>query len=171
MQIAIIQFPGSNCERETIAAVQRAGMDAVEYMWNESTEKLTACDGFIIVGGFSYEDRSRSGVLAALDPIMSVIKTQVALGKPLLGICNGAQIIVESGLLGTGLALTQNKRVQGGTILGTSYYNAWVHLKRANESCPNAFNRHLSTDHILEVPVAHAEGRFIMSPDVLADLN
>lgn len=61
MQIAVIQFPGSNCERETILAVKRAGMTPIEFLWNESPEKLKKCDGYIIVGGFSYEDRSRAG--------------------------------------------------------------------------------------------------------------
>ena len=93
MHIAVVQFPGSNCERETKLAVKRAGMQPVEFLWNEPCEKLTACDGFIIVGGFSYEDCSRAGVIAALDPIMAVIKQQSELGKPVLGICNGAQIL------------------------------------------------------------------------------
>lgn len=69
MRIAIIQFPGSNCERETMLAVKRAGMVPVEFLWNESPEKLANVEGYIIVGGFSYEDRSRAGIIAALDPV------------------------------------------------------------------------------------------------------
>ena len=99
MKIAIVQFPGSNCERETMLAVQRAGMTPVEFLWNEPREKLREMAGFILIGGFSYEDRSRAGVIAALDPVMQEIKTQSALGKPILGICNGAQILVETGLV------------------------------------------------------------------------
>ena len=61
IRIAIVQFPGSNCERETMLAVKRAGMEPIEFLWNESREKLANFDGYIIVGGFSYEDRSRAG--------------------------------------------------------------------------------------------------------------
>src|SRR3990167_7643022 len=99
MRIGIIQFPGSNCERETMLAVKRAGMEPVEFLWNESHEKLRSLAGYIIVGGFSYEDRSRAGIIAALDTIISVLREQSEYGKPILGICNGAQILVETGLV------------------------------------------------------------------------
>src|SRR4051812_5292352 len=99
ISIGVIQFPGSNCERETSLAVRRAQMEPVEFLWNEPIDKLIACDGYIIVGGFSYEDRSRSGAIAALDPIMQIIRQQSDNGKPVLGICNGAQILVETGLV------------------------------------------------------------------------
>ena len=97
MNIAIIQFPGSNTERETLMACRRVELNPVEYLWNESAEKLSDFDGYVIVGGFAYEDRSRAGVIAALDPIMKQIKIEAGKGKPVLGICNGAQILVESG--------------------------------------------------------------------------
>ena len=173
MDIAIIQFPGSNCERETILAVKRAGMLPVEFLWNEPLEKLIACDGYIIVGGFSYEDRSRAGILAALDPILQVLKTQSELGKPILGICNGAQILVESGLVPgfkdypVNIALTDNKRMAEGKLLGTGYYNAWIHMRRSDTHKTNAFTRHLTTAQQLKIPVAHAEGRFVIPPDLL----
>ena len=72
--IAIIQFPGSNTERETLMACRRVGLNPVEFLWNEPAEKLLKFNGFVIVGGFAYEDRSRAGVIAALDPIMDQIK-------------------------------------------------------------------------------------------------
>jgi len=90
--IAIIQFPGSNTERETLMACHRAGLNPVEFLWNEAPEKLSEFDGFVIVGGFSYEDRSRSGIIASLDPIMKQVRIEADFGKPVLGICNGAQI-------------------------------------------------------------------------------
>jgi phosphoribosylformylglycinamidine (FGAM) synthase-like amidotransferase family enzyme len=100
MQIAIVQFPGSNCERETMLAVARAGMEPVEFLWNEARARLAEFAGYIIVGGFSYEDRARAGIIAALDPVMKIIQEQSELfGKPVLGICNGAQILVETGLV------------------------------------------------------------------------
>lgn len=177
MRIAIVQFPGSNCERETSLAVKRAGMEAIEFLWNESHEKLRQMDGYIIVGGFSYEDRSRAGIIAALDPIMQEIKVQSEKGKPVLGICNGAQILVETGLV-PGLenhklaaALAENKRVADNKILGTGYYNAWVYLRLSDEYQRNAFTRHLTPKHILSVPIAHGEGRFIMTDALLAEIE
>ena len=97
--IAIVQFPGSNTERETFMACRRSGLNPIEFLWNETHEKLTKCAGYIIIGGFSYEDRSRAGVIASLDPIINVIKAESEKGKPVLGICNGAQILIESGLV------------------------------------------------------------------------
>lgn len=177
MKIAIVQFPGSNCERETILAVKRAGMEPVEFLWNEPSEKLREMDGYIIVGGFSYEDRSRAGIIAALDPVMLEIKAQSEKGKPVLGICNGAQILVETGLVPglennkTAMVLTENKRVANGKILGTGYYNAWVHLRLSKQYQRNAFTRHLKPEDTLYVPIAHGEGRFVMSDALLQEIE
>src|SRR3990167_2794541 len=102
-------------------------------------------DGYIIVGGFSYEDRSRAGVIAALDPVMLEIKAQSESGKPILGICNGAQILVETGLVPgiennrVGMVLTENKRVVDGKILGTGYYNAWINMRLSDHYQRNVF--------------------------------
>lgn len=177
IRIAIIQFPGSNCERETMLAVKRANMEPVEFLWNESRDKLSKMDGYIIVGGFSYEDRSRAGIIAALDPVMQEIADQSATGKPVLGICNGAQILVETGLVPglennkIGMVLTENKRVVDGKILGTGYYNAWVNMRLSNQYQRNAFTRYLTPHNILQVPVAHGEGRFIMTPALLKEIE
>ncbi len=177
MQIAIVQFPGSNCERETILAVKRAGMTPVEFLWNEPKEKLINCDGYIIVGGFSYEDRSRSGVIAALDPIIDILKSQSALGKPILGICNGAQILVETGLVPglekdeLGMALTDNKRIKEGKVLGTGFYNTWVHMRLSAEYQLNAFTRRLTANDKLHIPIAHGEGRFVIPPALLVEMQ
>jgi phosphoribosylformylglycinamidine synthase I len=177
MQIAIIQFPGSNCERETMLAVKRAGMEPTEFLWNEPVDKLTEFKGFIIVGGFSYEDRSRAGVIASLDPVMEALKLESKKGKPILGICNGAQILVEAGLVPglehdqLGMALTDNERVQLGKVLGTGYYNAWITMRLSDTYQRNAFTRHLTPKHILKVPVAHAEGRFIIPPALLSEMQ
>ena len=171
--IAIIQFPGSNTERETLMACRRVGLNPVEFLWNEAPENLSEFGGFVIVGGFSYEDRSRSGVIASLDPIMKQIKMEATKGKPVLGICNGAQILVESGLVPglkdhrVGMALTDNKRVQGGHVVGVGYYNTWVKLKMSAPSNRCAFTRHLKTGSWINVPLAHGEGRFIIPDELL----
>ncbi|SVC15204.1 uncharacterized protein METZ01_LOCUS268058, partial [marine metagenome] len=105
-------------------ACRRVELNPVEFLWNEPAETLSQFDGYVIVGGFAYEDRSRSGVIASLDPIMKQIKLEANLGKPVLGICNGAQILVESGLVPglknhrVGMALTDNKRIKDGHVVG-----------------------------------------------------
>lgn len=182
MRIAIIQFPGSNCERETMLAVKRAGMEPVEFLWNGPKEKLAEFAGYIIVGGFSYEDRSRAGAIAALDPMMQIIKQQSELGKPILGICNGAQILVETGLVPgvennkLALSLTDNKRVKKSAteeniLLGTGYYNAWVSMRLSDGYQYNAFTRCLKPGEILQLPVAHGEGRFVIPPALLSEMQ
>jgi len=174
IHIAIIQFPGSNTERETLMACRRVGLNPIEFLWNEPTEKLSEFDGYVIVGGFAYEDRSRAGVIAALDPIMKQIRLEAEKGKPVLGICNGAQILVESGLVPglknyrVGMALTNNKRVQGGHVIGVGYYNNWVNLKMSAPSNRCAFTRHLNSGEWIKIPLAHGEGRFII-PNVLLE--
>ena len=171
--IAIIQFPGSNTERETLMACRRVGLNPVEFLWNDATESLSNFDGFIIVGGFAYEDRSRAGVIAALDPIMNQIKVEANKGKPVLGICNGAQILVESGLVPgldshrVGVALTDNKRVKGGHVVGVGYYNTWANLKMSVPPDRCAFTRHLNMDEFINIPLAHGEGRFILPEELL----
>lgn len=177
MKIAIIQFPGSNCERETMLAVKRAGMEPEEFLWNETEKNLNDFAGFIIVGGFSYEDRSRAGAIAALDPVIQQLKIQNEQGKPILGICNGAQILVETGLVPgvennkVVMALTDNKRIQQGKVLGTGYYNAWVHMRVSDRFQYNAFTRFLTPFQVLQVPVAHGEGRFVIPPALLAEME
>ena len=171
--IAIIQFPGSNTERETLMACRRVGLNPVEFLWNDASESLSNFDGFIIVGGFAYEDRSRAGVIAALDPIMNQIKVEANKGKPVLGICNGAQILVESGLVPgldshrVGVALTDNKRVKGGHVVGVGYYNTWANLKMSAPPDRCAFTRHLNMDEFINIPLAHGEGRFILPEELL----
>lgn len=177
INIAIIQFPGSNTERETFMACRRAGLNPVEFLWNDSGENLSEYGGFIIVGGFSYEDRSRSGVIASLEPIMQYIKLESEKGKPVLGICNGAQILVESGLVPglpeyrLGIALTDNMRIKGGHLLGVGYYNAWANLKMGITPTRCAFTRRLKTGDQMYIPLAHGEGRFMVPKELLSEMN
>ena len=171
--IAVVQFPGSNTERETFMACYRVGLNPVEFLWNESAEKLVQFDGYIIVGGFSYEDRSRAGIIAALDPIIKQVKLEAEKGKPVLDICNGAQILVESGLVpglqgySIGMALTDNKRVKGGRVIGVGYYNTWANLQNSIPSDRCAFTQHLKTGEWINIPLAHGEGRFIVPEELL----
>ena len=156
-KIAVIMFPGTNCEQESARAVISAGMTAEIIRWN-SPAKLDDYDGFVLPGGFSYEDRIRAGIIAAQESIMSDIKRQADLGKPVIGICNGAQILVESGIIPglknkveMALAPNINPFVSG-------YYCTWVYLRSTGKS---AFNSLFSPNEIFPVPVAHGEGRFV----------
>lgn len=175
--IAVVQFPGSNTERETCLALKRAGMTPVEFLWNEPTEKLRSCNGFIIVGGFSYEDRSRAGIIASLDPVMQVISEEAEKGKPVLGICNGAQILVETGLIPglpdsrVAIALATNRRVRDGRVVGTGYYNVWTNVQLTTPPNRCAFSRSLRPGEWITIPIAHAEGRFMMDNSLLDELR
>ena len=170
--IAYIQFPGSNTENETINMIKKCGMTPHPHFWNDNPEDLGKYSGYIILGGFSFEDRSRSGIIASLEPVMDEIKKQAQTGKPVLGICNGAQILVESGMVpgnnnfDTVIALADNKRVVRNNIVGTGYYNTWCYIK-PNPKANSAFTK--SGGDILRVPIAHAEGRFMLDKD-LSDL-
>jgi len=176
MKIAIVQFPGSNCETESLAAIKRAGMNPVEFLWNEDYDSLKDFDGYFIVGGFSYEDRSRAGVIASLDPVMRVIREQSESGKAVLGICNGAQVLVETGLVPglvnhkIGMALAPNKREKDGHVLGTGFYNVHAHLKMVVDAQRNAFTRHLKTGETIHIPLAHAEGRYVIPQPLLDEM-
>ena len=172
-KIAIIQFPGSNTERETFMACHRVGLLPVGFLWNQPLEELSNFDGYIIVGGFSYEDRSRAGVIAALDPIIKQIKVEAKSGKPVLGICNGAQILVESGMVPglengrVGVALTDNKRIKKNHVIGVGYYNTWANLTVSVPPDRCAFTRKLKPEESINIPLAHGEGRFIVPTELL----
>src|SRR3989338_10218853 len=92
--IAIIYLPGNNCEEESLRAVLSNGMDGKIVRWNQR-KGIEKYDGYVITGGWAYEDRIRAGVIASKDPIITLIKKQAQKGKPMLGICNGAQVLVE----------------------------------------------------------------------------
>ena len=177
INIGVVQFPGSNTERETFLAIQRANMNPVEILWNSDLGSIQDCDGYIITGGFSYEDRSRAGVIASLEPIIDILRTESRKGKPIFGICNGAQILVESGLVPgsqnnkTSIALADNKRLKNGSIIGTGYYNTWSNLKLSVPNKSNAFTRHLPEEEIINIPFAHAEGRFIIPGKLLEEMK
>lgn len=157
--IAVIQFPGSNCEHETANAVKRAGMDPRIFRWNKPPEELKEFDGFVIPGGFSYQDRVRAGAVAAKKNIMGALLAESQKNKPVLGICNGAQILIESGIL-PGITPGKVEMAIAPNRGRTGYYCNWIFMKAApvREKC--AFTRGLAGDEIIPSPVAHAEGRF-----------
>lgn len=172
-KVAVLQFPGINSEYETRRSAIEAGMNAEFFRWNDDPVKLDNYDGFIIAGGFSYEDRGRAGLIASMDPVMEEIRVQADKGKPVLGICNGAQVLVETGLVPGGenkellLCLARNKRVKEGKVLGTGFYNENVNLKHTGTPNRCAFTLDYEPDELAWAPVAHGEGRFTTTVDGL----
>ncbi|MBU0727882.1 phosphoribosylformylglycinamidine synthase I, partial [Patescibacteria group bacterium] len=178
IKFAVISFPGTNCENENIRAFKRNGMDAEMVLWNDpgmlDCSRLNEFDGYCIAGGFSYEDRGRSGVVAAQDPITEVLKEEADKGKVVLGICNGAQILVETGLIpgfdnkGLAIALAWNEMKKDGELVDTGFYNIWSRLKNVAPKGRCAFN---DFDELLHIPMAHGEGRFMVDDEILRTLE
>jgi len=178
IKFAVISFPGTNCEAENVRVFKRNGMDAEIVLWNDPGVLDKSCldefDGYCIAGGFSYEDRGRSGIVAAQDPIMEVIKEEADKGKVILGICNGAQVLVETGLIpgfdnkGLAVALAWNQMKKGDEIIDTGFYNIWSYLKNVAPKSRCAFN---DFDELLHIPMAHGEGRFVIGDEVLKKLE
>lgn len=176
MRIALVQFPNSSSAQETKLAIQRAGMEPVEVSWHE-IEKLSAMDGYIIVGSASSKDRIQAGMIAPFDPMLWAIKQESDKGKPVLGICHGAQVLVESGMVPglknnkVGIALIHNQHVIDGNIVATGFNDAWVHIRLHEHYQRNAFTRHLTPNNTLHLPIAHSEGRFVMSEILLDEIT
>lgn len=155
-RVAVVQFPGVNCERESVRALERAGLTAEVFRWTRTAAELRAFQAYVLPGGFSYQDRVRAGALAAKDPLVEVLAAEAERGKPVLGICNGAQVLIEGGLVpGEGqveLALARNRMPDR-----TGYYTRWIYLRA--ETSPCLFTRGLE-EELLPLPMAHGEGRF-----------
>lgn len=164
-KIAIIIFPGTNCDLETYRACIRAGMKPEIIRWNEEPKNLRGFDGYILPGGFSYEDRGRSGVIASKEPIMDIVRKEAENGKTVLGICNGAQILVESALIPElsphelEISLTWNTRIKNNQLIGKGYLNDWIYMRTDAGKGRSAYNN-FGKDIIMRVPIAHGEGRF-----------
>jgi phosphoribosylformylglycinamidine synthase len=166
-RVAIVQFPGVNCEAETARALARAGLETELVRWTRPARDLAAFDAYVLPGGFSWQDRVRAGALAAKDPMLDELAARADAGAPVLGICNGAQVLVEAGLVpGSGndepgaesrdevrVALARNRMPER-----TGYYTRWVWCRVEETQC--VFTRALEPGTLLPLPVAHGEGRF-----------
>jgi len=168
-RIAIVSFPGNNCEVESIRAIKNADMEPVFFKWNDSTEVLKDIDGYFLVGGFSYEDRGRAGMVSARDPVMQLIAEEAESGKVVIGVCNGAQVLVESGMipLGNGLQMCLARNVVDNQAAG--FLNKWVWI---TPTCKKDRCAASDWDGVMSVPVAHGEGRFTTKDkDVIKELK
>jgi phosphoribosylformylglycinamidine synthase len=164
-RIAVVQFPGSNCERETVVALEAAGAAADIIRWNAADAEWNAFDGFVLPGGFSYEDRVRAGAVAAKHHVLDAVAAAADAGKPVLGVCNGAQILVEAGLVPgiepgqVAVSLAANARTGW-----SGYYCEWIHLAARAERCwvaPLA-----RSAEPVPMPVGNGEGRFTARAEV-----
>ncbi len=157
MKVGIVVFPGSNCDRDVYHVLNDVlGLDA-QYVWH--TEKsINDFDALILPGGFSYGDRLRAGVIAAQSPIVEAIKKKADQGLPILGICNGFQILVEAGLLPG--ALMRNDKLQ--------FSCKWLKIEVLNVNTP--FTNLLRLNDEISIPIAHGEGRYVIGDDKLLHL-
>jgi len=158
VKTGIVVFPGSNCDRDVHHVLNDVvGLNA-EYVWH--TEKsIEDYDALILPGGFSYGDRLRAGVIAAQSPIVEDIKKKADEGLPILGICNGFQILVEAGLLPG--ALVKNVKLK--------FSCKWLEMEVLNVNTP--FTNMFRINDKISIPIAHGEGRYVISDDKLHDLN
>lgn len=168
----MIQFPGSNCEFETKVALKACGCEAEIFRWNRDKEELGKFAGYVIGGGFSYQDRIRAGAVAAKLDVMEKILDESKKGKPVLGICNGAQILVESGMV-PGITLGKIEMALGPNKMERQgYYCRWVFLRAKKTSKKSVFSYYLKEEDVIPIPVAHAEGRFFTrSRDTLSQIK
>lgn len=149
MKIGIIVFPGSNCDRDCSRAVQKVTGMQPEYLWHKDTD-LKACDVVILPGGFSYGDYLRCGAIARYSPIMKSVVEAAGKGLPVLGICNGFQILTECGLLPG--VLMRNR--------GLKFICRSVNIRL--ESNATVFTRAGVVDKSYRVPIAHMEGNYFL---------
>jgi phosphoribosylformylglycinamidine synthase len=152
--VAVVTFPGSNDDRDAMRAVRMMGGDPVR-VWHADLD-LSGADGVILPGGFSYGDYLRTGAIARFAPVMRAIREFADAGRPVLGVCNGFQILCEAGLLPG--ALIRNR--------GLSFICRWVHLRPE----PGAFGEDGADAgrlEVLQIPIKHGEGQFIASDDEL----
>ena len=146
MTVAVVRFGGSNCDRDAVRALERLGVDA-DIAWHEDGLPADA-DGVVVPGGFSYGDYLRAGAMAARSPVVDEVRALADDGVPVLGVCNGAQVGCEAGL--TPGAFTTNASAR--------FQCERVHLRVENADTP--WTAAYDEGDVLEVPIAHGEGRF-----------
>lgn len=154
MKFGVVTFPGSNCDEDMIYVLETKLGQKVEKLWHKDYD-LKGADFIILPGGFSYGDYLRSGAIAKLSPIMGEVIKHANKGGYVLGICNGFQILTESGLL-EGALLHNNTQ---------KFICKNVFLKAANTNSP--INKELTIDRTYKIPIAHGEGRFYAPQDTI----
>ena len=158
MKIGVVVFPGSNCDHDMYHALKTVSGEDVHFIWHHETS-LTSFEAVVLPGGFSYGDYLRAGAIARFSPIMKEIIRFAREGKPVLGICNGFQILTESGLLPGALRRNANLRF------------ACKHVYIRTENSQTIFTKKLKKDQILSIPIAHGEGNYFIDEAGLKKLE
>ena len=158
MKFGVLVFPGSNCDHDTANVVTSILGEQAAMLWHESTG-LENCDAILVPGGFAYGDYLRTGAIAAFSPIMQPVKRFASSGGLVLGICNGFQILCESGLLPGALMRNAHQH----------YLCKQVHLR--TETADSPFTHGLTRGQILRMPVGHMEGNYFCEQATLLELK
>lgn len=157
MKFGVVTFPGSNCDEDMVYVLETILNQSVERLWHKDTD-LKGVDFVVLPGGFSYGDYLRSGAIAKLSPIMSEVMKHADKGGYVMGICNGFQILTESGLLPGALLHNNNQK----------FICKNVHLKAATSN--TAITKGLDANGIYKIPIAHGEGRFYAAEDTMKSI-
>ena len=158
MKFGVVTFPGSNCDEDMVYVLQNIMGQKVERLWHKDTD-LKGVDFVVLPGGFSFGDYLRSGAIAKLSPIMGEVINHANKGGYVLGICNGFQILTESGLLDGALLHNNNQK----------FICKNVFLKPVSNSA--AITKGLNSDKAYKIPIAHGEGRFYAADDVIKKIE
>jgi phosphoribosylformylglycinamidine synthase subunit PurQ / glutaminase len=158
MKFGVLVFPGSNCDHDTYHVIAEIAHQPVTFLWHD-TEDLGNVDAVLVPGGFAYGDYLRTGAIAHFSPVMQSVKRFAAGGGLVLGICNGFQILAESGLLPG--ALMRNA--------GLKYICKQVNLR--TETADSPFTNQLKKGQVLQIPIGHMEGNYFCTPAELARLE
>lgn len=158
MKFAVIIFPGSNCDVDMYHAIQDELGEQVEYVWHE-TKSLEEFDGILLPGGFSYGDYLRSGAIARFSHVMKAVVKAAEEGKPILGVCNGFQILLEAGLLPG--AMRKNESL--------SFICKNVELIVENNQ--TMFSNEYDVGQTITIPIAHGEGNYYCDEETLKRLR
>ncbi|MFE3575718.1 phosphoribosylformylglycinamidine synthase subunit PurQ [Lysinibacillus sp. NPDC059133] len=158
MKFAVLVFPGSNCDIDMYHAIKDELGEEVEYVWHTATD-LSGFDGILVPGGFSYGDYLRCGAMANQSNIMAEVKKAADAGKPVLGVCNGFQILTEAGLLPGALLRNKNLKFMCRTI----------QLKVENNN--TLFTNQYEQGQMINIPIAHGEGNYYCDEETLQQLK
>jgi phosphoribosylformylglycinamidine synthase len=158
VRFAVVVFPGSNCDEDAVRAVERATDARADLVWHQ-TSSLEGYDAVIIPGGFAYGDYLRAGAIARFAPVMAAVRAHAEAGRPVLGICNGFQVLTEAGLLPG--ALLPNNHLQ--------FRCDFVRLRVETTRTP--FTADYRLDQEIHLPIAHGQGSYYADPATLDDLR
>ncbi len=158
VKIAVLQYPGSNCDLDALEVLQKVVKIPTDLIWHTDLTR-DDYDAYVLPGGFSYGDYLRAGAIAATSPSLKIIRDAADSHKPILGICNGFQILVEAGLL-PGAVLRNS---------GLRFVDKWTRLRVETTRTP--FTKSVEKGGILRIPIAHNEGRYHLDPAELGRLE